>query len=98
MSYDDRVAEDARLVILRELAKQIDGRCNEVLLTRVLDTFGIRRSREYVRTQLRAMDELGAIRVDEVGTVMVGSIRKAGRNHVERRGIIEGIARPSDED
>jgi hypothetical protein len=46
VTYDDRVAEDGRLIILRELAAQVDGRCNEVVLQRVLDAFGVRRSRD----------------------------------------------------
>lgn len=97
-SYDDRIAEDGRLIILRELAKQIDGRSNEVILQRVLDAFGIRRSREWVRTQLRKLDELEAIGVTETGTVFIATLRKAGRDHVERYGVIEGVSRPSDED
>tara|TARA_R110000868_G_scaffold230335_6_gene483480 strand:+ start:311 stop:610 length:300 start_codon:yes stop_codon:yes gene_type:complete len=97
MSYDDSVAEDARLVILKELALQVDGRANEVTLTRVLDVFAIRRSREWVRTQLRKLAELGTVRIAEAGTVMTASLTTLGRNHVERREIVEGISRPSDE-
>lgn len=96
--YDDRIAEDARLIILRELAVQIDGRSNEVILHRVLDAFAIRRSRDWVRTQLRVLEELDAISVVENGTVFIATLRKAGRLHVERYGVIEGVSRPSDED
>lgn len=97
MTYDETVAEDARLVILKELAVQTDGRSNEVILTRVLDVFAIRRSREWVRTQLRKLAELGCIRITEAGSVMIASLTSLGRNHVERREIVEGISRPSDE-
>lgn len=98
MSYDESVAEDARLVILKELAVQVDGRCNEVTLTRVLDTFAIKRSREWVRTELRKLAELGCINIVEAGTVMIAALRTRGRNHVERREIVDGISRPSDGD
>ncbi len=98
MSYDDRVAGDGRLIILRELALQVDGRSNEAVLMRVLDTFGVTRSREWVRTQLRKLEELEAVRLTEAGSVLVASLRKAGRDHVERRGVLDGVARPSDED
>ncbi len=98
MSYETLVAQDARLIVLKELAMQTDGRSNEVVLTRVLDAFGIRRSRDWVRTQLTAMAELDAVRVSEAGTVLVATLTKAGRNHVDRRSVIAGIARPSDED
>ena len=97
MPYDELVAQDARLIILKELVEQVDGRSNEVVLTRVLDTFAIRRTREWVRTQLTTMDELGVIRVSTAGTVLVAELRKLGRAHVERRTVIDGIARPSED-
>jgi hypothetical protein len=96
-SYSEFVTRDARLVILKELSRQVDGRLNENLLVQVLDSFAYRRSRDWVRTQLRAMSELGVITVQEVGTVMVASITKLGVAHVERREIVEGIGRPSPE-
>ncbi|QNG47408.1 VpaChn25_0724 family phage protein [Sphingobium yanoikuyae] len=96
MSYEDKTAEDGRLVILKELALQVDGRLNEVSLQRVLETFAITRSRDWVRTQLRKLAELEAIRITEAGTVMIAEIRTLGRNHVERRERIEGVTRPSD--
>lgn len=98
MSYADDIAADARLCILKELAVQVDGRLNEVGLMRMLDTFGIRRTRDWVRTQLRQLDQLGAVRVTEAGTVMVAALTKLGRDHVDRRAVIEGVTRPSDED
>ena len=97
MSYEQHLTEDARLVILKELSRQIDGRLNEALLARVLDAFGYRKARDWVRTQLRAMDGLGAVTVSEQGSVLVAAITRAGKDHVERRSVIEGIAQPSPE-
>lgn len=97
MSYEQHAQLDARLTILKELARQPDGRLNEALLTTVLDMFGHHRSREWVRTQIRKLEELGAVSVDEVGTVLVPQIRRAGLDHVERRSFLEGVARPSPE-
>lgn len=97
MSFDTYLTEDARLVVVRELARQTDGRLNETLLTKVLDTFGHRRSRAWLRTQLRAMADVGAISITEAGSVMIATITQAGLDHVERRAVIEGIARPSPE-
>lgn len=96
MSYEDKTAEDGRLVILKELALQVDGRLNEVSLQRVLETFAITRSRDWVRTQLRKLAELEAISIAEAGSVMIAEIRTLGRNHIERRERIEGVTRPSD--
>ena len=96
-NFDEYLTADARLVMLRELNQQIDGRLNEVLLTKALDTFGHNRSREWVRTQLRKLQELGAVKVTEAGSILVAAITRAGIDHIERRSIIEGVARPSPE-
>lgn len=95
MTYDEYQAQDARLVILKELAKQADGRLNEALLEKVLDTFGYKRSREWIRTQLRKLEELDAVKLHEVGTVLVAAITRTGLDHVDRRSAIDGVARPS---
>lgn len=95
MNYDEAMTTDARLVILKELAAQTDGRLNEVLLEKVLDVFGHHRSRDWIRTQLRKLEELGAVRLAEAGTVLVATITRAGVDHVERRSYVEGVARPS---
>lgn len=95
MSYEEFAVADARLVILRELAKQTDGRLNETLLTVTLDTFGHRRSRDWVRNQIRKLEELGAVRVTEANTMLIASITRVGMDHVERRSFIEGVGRPS---
>ncbi|MFG1466578.1 hypothetical protein V5F77_27510 [Xanthobacter sp. DSM 24535] len=97
MSFSDYLTEDARLTILKELAAQTDGRLNDTLITRVLEVFGHRRSREWVRTQLLKLEELGAIRTTAVGSVLVAEILRAGTDHVERRSVIAGVARPSAE-
>jgi len=93
--YEEYLQLDARLVILRGLTRQADGRLNEVLITRILDEFGYNRSREWVRTQMRKMEDVGAVRLSEAGTVLVATITRAGLDHAERRTILEGIARPS---
>ena len=94
----DPLAADARLMILQELARDTSGRGNEVMLDRVLDTYGVRRSRDWLRTQLRALAEVAAVDLRDVGGLLVAELRQAGRDHVERRGVIEGVARPADRD
>jgi hypothetical protein len=91
------IAADVRLIILRELAVQPDYRLNETLLLRVLETFGHRKSRDYLRDQLRWLEEMGAVTLTEAGTVMIAELTRRGRDHVERRVVVEGIARPSPE-
>lgn len=95
MNYEAFAAEDARLVILKELARQTNGSLNEAVLQKVLETFGHKRSREWVRTQINKLAELDAISILPAGTVVIATLKQAGLDHVERRSIIEGIARPS---
>jgi len=94
MSFDVFLTEDARLVILKALAGETNATLNETILVRVLETFGHTRSREWVRTQLLKLAELGAVRNVEAGTVMIATLTQAGLDHVERRSVIAGVARP----
>ena len=98
MNTDDAIAQDARLMILRELARQSDGRLSDVVLARVLEAYGVRRTQDWLRTQLRVLEEIGAIRREEIGRTVIATLRQAGRDHVERRGVVEGVARPADVD
>lgn len=95
MSYEEHLTGNARLVILRALGQQSDGRLNETMLVHELDRFGHRRSRNWVRTQLVALRELGAVTITEAGSVMVAAITGLGVAHIERRETIEGVERPS---
>jgi len=96
MSWNDKLAEDGRFFILKELDRQNDGRLNELLLRRVLDMVGIARSREWLGTQLRKLEELGAVEIMQAGDLMVAQITRAGRDHVSARSPIMGVTRPSD--
>lgn len=95
MSFDQYLVEDARLVILRELKAQLDGRLNDTLITRALEIYGHRRSREWVRTQLLVLKDVGALALTEAGTVMVAELLRPGIDHVERRAQLAGVAVPS---
>jgi acetolactate synthase regulatory subunit len=97
MTHDDRTAADARLIILTELAAQADGRSNDVVLARVIDAYGLRRSRDWLRTQLRRLADVDAVRIETLATVMVVTLRQAGRDHVDRRALLEGVSHPGDE-
>lgn len=98
MNYEERLTADARLVMLRAMYAQTDYRLNEAILESELDRFGHRRSRQWVRTQLEALRELGAVSVTEAANVKIGGLTKLGIAHVERRQIIDGVARLSPEE
>lgn len=94
--YAEAMTGFARLYILRELAKQTDGRLNDLMLHRALDMYGIRRDRDWVRTQLRKLEALGAIELNAAGEMFIARIVRAGRDHLEERAVIEGVTRPAD--
>ena len=93
--FNQFMTEDARLVILKALAGESNNTLNETILSRVLETFGHNRSREWVRTQINKLAELGAVKVTEAGTVTIATLTQAGLDHVQRRAFIDGVGRPS---
>jgi len=98
MSNMERIIrEEARLIVLRELNAQADGRLNSALLQRVLESWGITKSRDWLHEELRFLADIGAISVLEISTVRIAELRSKGRDHVERRIVLEGIKRPSAE-
>ncbi len=89
---------DARLVILRALYEQTDWRLNQSLLLDVLDHLGHRHNKEWLRTQLRELEQLGVLKIHEVGEFMIGELVQLGKDHIERRVVVDGIKRPSPEE
>lgn len=98
MSLSEIMEKEARLVVLRLLAEQSDRRLNSSLLREELsDRWAINRTREWLHTQLRAMADIGAVRLTEAGTVLIAEITQRGLDHVERRIALDGVKRPSPE-
>ncbi|MBV1917599.1 MAG: hypothetical protein KUG65_06015 [Sphingomonadaceae bacterium] len=100
-SYEQKCQEDARLAILAELARQRDATLNVLSITRVIDAIGIRRSRDWVETQLSRLEELGAVNLTHselagLGNVTIARLTRSGRDHVEGRSLISGVSRPAD--
>jgi hypothetical protein len=91
----DIIREHARLIILRELHAQSNYSLNDSLLQQTLESFGIAKSREWVREELNYLVEVGAIGKGLAGTVVVATLLPKGVEHVERRLVIEGVKRPS---
>jgi hypothetical protein len=91
----DIIREDARLIILRELHAQSNYALNDSLLRDVLESFGIAKSREWVREELNYLANVGAISKSGAGSVVVAKLSDKGVEHVERRLVIEGVKRPS---
>ncbi len=98
MSMSDVIREHARLIILRDLAEQTDGRWNSEALREDLELrWAINRPREWVHEELRWLEMMGAVTLVATGSVLIAAITQKGLDHVERRIRIEGVKRPSPE-
>jgi hypothetical protein len=98
MSMGDVIREHARLIMLRDLAEQPDGRWNSEALREDLELrWAINRPRAFVHDELRWLEMMGAVTLVESASVLIASITQKGLDHVERRIRIEGVKRPSPE-
>jgi len=95
MSFDRLIREEARLIILKALAEQVDARLNSALLVDWIKTFGINCDRPFVHAEFDHLKNVGAITVTAVGTVQVASLTERGRKHLERTIALDGVKRPS---
>lgn len=97
MDYAAIYNADARLRILQMLAKEADASLSAALISRYLEAYGIKRSREWVNSQLRALEELGAVTIASMDEALIARLARDGRDHVERRRLLDGVARPDDD-
>lgn len=96
MSMSDIERQHARLIILRDLAEQPDGRWNSALLREDLELrWAINHTRDWVHEELTYLADLGAVELLKMGSVLVATITQKGFDHVERRAVITGVKRPS---
>lgn len=93
MSYEKDVAEHFRLGLLRALAEQAGYTCNDALLTSILEGFGLRKSRDYTKSQLRFLETIEAVTIEEAGSVLVATLTQRGHDHVERLIVLDGVKR-----
>lgn len=95
--YKAYVDENVRLIILKALSEEDNASLNDSLLDRELERFGYRKTRDYLRNQLRWLDsEVGAVKVTNAGSAVIATLTSAGRDHVERRRFLIGIQLPGD--
>lgn len=99
MNYEEFTIEDIRLIILRALAAEDNASMHEGRLQYELERFGYNKTRDFIRNQLLWLEtEVNAVTTRIAGTVMIATLRKAGREHVDRSRSLPGVKRPSDVD
>ena len=99
--YEQKCQEDARLAILAELARQRDATLNSRSIAVVIDALGMRRTNEWIENQLRRLEEFGAIAITDstlpgLGRVLIATLTRTGRDHVDRRALLAGVSIPAD--
>jgi hypothetical protein len=95
-SLDQAISEEMRLRILQQLENQVDGQLSIVLMKRVIDSYGFRRDRDWIETQLRKLEALGAVSLSQPGGILIARIERPGLDHVEERSVLAGVTRPRD--
>lgn len=93
--YAEVIRQDARLIILKALALQVDERLHSGYLVEELLKFGIDRPREWVHGELDWLAEMGAVTLNKPGSVIVATLTEKGARHLRRAIVIQGIKRPS---
>ncbi len=95
IDYMKIMREEARLVILRALAEQVNESLSSSMLEPVLANFGINQERPWVHQQIEYLETMGAVVVVSAGSIKIASLTDLGRRHVDRQSAIEGVKRPS---
>ncbi|MEQ1695981.1 MAG: hypothetical protein ABL901_09100 [Hyphomicrobiaceae bacterium] len=93
--YRKHVAEDVRRIVLETLAREPGATLNENLISRTLESYGHRKTVAYVRDELSWLEKQHAIALTEVGGLVIATLLTRGLEHVERRALIPGVAKPA---
>lgn len=95
VDYAKIMREEARLVILRALAEQVNESLSSSMLEPALIRFGINQERAWIHQQIEYLHTMNALTVVEAGSVKIATLTDFGRRHLDRHVAIEGVKRPS---
>lgn len=85
--------EQARLVILRSLT-ECRGEANDSILQSCLDLYGIRISRDVIRTHVAWLEEQGLVTSEDISGCLVVTLNARGQDVAEGRSSVPGIRKP----
>ncbi|WP_020185934.1 hypothetical protein [Methylopila sp. 73B] len=98
LSFKERMLQEARLVMVRELGRQTSGRLPVRAFEAVLEVEGhTEHSPEWIMTQLAFLEQIGVVRRIKVGeseTATIAQLTDLGERFLKRRVEIAGIKRP----
>lgn len=92
---DRIIREEARLIILKALAEQVNESLSSSLLEPVLAQFAIYQERPWIHQQMDYLRTMGAVTIVDAGSVKIATLTDMGRRHLDRHVAIEGVKRPS---
>lgn len=96
MSFETKLKEEMRLVLLRLLNELPSYRGNSSTLHTGLNHWGLSFSRDQVKTELYWLAEQGCIGIEfDNPDVVVVKLSERGQDVVEGRAKVHGIKRPS---
>ncbi|MCA3519733.1 MAG: ArsR family transcriptional regulator [Rhodobacter sp.] len=95
MSWDQHLAEDRRLAILRVLDAAPGYAANESLLHAAIERVGHIVGRDLLRSDLAWLAEVGLLRLSVIaGTLSVATITGRGQDVAQGRAVVPGVKRP----
>jgi len=92
---DRIIREEARLIILKALAEQVNESLSSSMIEPVLQTFAIYQERAWIHQQMEYLRNMAAVTLVEAGSVKIATLTDMGRRHLDRHVAIEGVKRPS---
>lgn len=96
MSFENKLKEEMRLVMLRLLNELPSYRGNSSTLYSGLNHWGLSFSRDQVKTELHWLKDQGCVDVElDNPDVIVVKLTERGQEVVENRTKVHGIQRPS---
>ena len=95
MDYNEFATRDLRLVLLRSLAAAHAYTANETVLQMEAMAFGHKRTRDVIRTELKFLKDIGAVKLQMQDPLMVAELTRRGHDHVEGLAELEGVNTPS---
>lgn len=94
MPFEEHLAKDQRLVILRTLNEQVRYCANESMLQDALCLLGHSASREKTKTEMYYLAEQGLVTVTEPLGVLVATATSRGLDVAQGLAVHHGVKRP----
>jgi hypothetical protein len=93
-TFEERLTEDRRLMILRILQQMPANRSNSSVIADSMSLWGHHLSRDYVRTQLRWLEEQELMYVEDVRGVLVVNLTERGHDVATGAAVVDGVKKP----